>query len=57
MLNPFKSVGSVIGGLWASADGSDCAPGPAKVGVVLLTPIVAPVVFIGSLFVSKKDLQ
>jgi hypothetical protein len=50
MKNPFKAVGSVVGGIFTSASQSDCAPGPAKLGAALITPIVAPVVFVAAFF-------
>ena len=54
MVNPFMHTGKVMSSLWTSASQSDCAPGPAKVGVVLLTPIVVPFAFIHAFFQKVK---
>ena len=52
MVNPFKHTGKVMGSLWTSAAQSDCAPGPAKVGVVLVAPIVVSFALVHSLFMK-----
>ena len=49
-VNPFKHVGNVVGGMWNDAAQSDCATGPAKFAVAVVTPIVVPVAFIAALF-------
>ena len=54
MKNPFKAAGGAVAGMFAAARSSDCAPGPAKFGAVLVTPIVAPVAFVAAFF-QKSD--
>jgi hypothetical protein len=56
MVNPFVHAGKAIGELWTMANHSDCAPGPAKIGVVLIVPIVAPCAFVAALFKNKKTV-
>jgi hypothetical protein len=50
MVNPFVHAGKTVSNLWTMAGSSDVAPGPAKVGVVLITPIVVPCAFVAALF-------
>jgi hypothetical protein len=54
MRNPFKVTGTTISEMFKSAKNSDTI-GPAlpTIGAVLITPIVAPVVFVTTFF--KKD--
>ena len=54
MINPFKAVKWTVGCLFAAANASDCARGPAKIGAALLTPIVAPIAFVTAFF-QKGD--
>lgn len=54
MINPFKAVVSDVGSMFQAARGSDCAPGPATVGVVILTPVVAVVSFVSAFFIKNK---
>jgi hypothetical protein len=53
VINPFKAAGSAISGMFSAARASDCAPGPATFGAVIVTPIIAPVAFIAALFAAK----
>lgn len=48
-VNPFKAVKSVVGGMFASAKGSDVAAPVYTTTAVIATPLVAPVVFLGAL--------
>jgi hypothetical protein len=54
MINPFKAAGSAVSGMFSAAASSDCAPGPAKLGAAIVTPIVAPVAFIAAFFQKGK---
>jgi len=50
MVNPFKHVATNVADYYREAAGSDCAPGPAKVGVTLILPVAVPALFIAALF-------
>ena len=57
MVNPFKAAGSAVGGMFSAARASDCAPGPATFGAVIVTPIVAPAAFIAAFFTASTKKQ
>jgi hypothetical protein len=54
MKNPFKAVGNTIGGMFHSATHDDSAAPVYTTCAVLVTPIVAPIVFIAAFF-QKAD--
>jgi hypothetical protein len=56
VVNPFKHVNTVVGGLYTDASNGDCAPGPAKAAVIVMSPVLVPVAFISALFIKPhKD--
>jgi len=55
MINPFKAVGSTVGGMFQSDQNLDfMGPTLPSIAAVLVTPIVAPVAFIAAFFTSKE---
>jgi hypothetical protein len=43
--------------MFSAARASDCAPGPATFGAVIVTPIVAPAAFIAAFFTASTKKQ
>lgn len=57
MRNPFKAVSKSVSGMFSAADGVDFFDhNTLKVGAVLITPIVAPVVFVAAFF-QKPEVK
>lgn len=54
MINPFKHTANVVKSAYASAAGSDVAPGMAKTAIVIVSPIIIAFSFANAFFKNSE---